>query len=311
MKKLFLLFALIGITYANAQDFCHPHKAVSPIALTNVGNKTISGDSINVNGGSDICLSLTNCHDIHITNCWFGNSTHVGVFLYKCANIRIDSCYVTKLAAGVYAVDSYAISVTDCEGKNMIGPFPRGEFVQFNNVSGPRCRINNNRFESIFGESYPEDAINVYKCHGTPNDPIQVIGNKIRGGGPSKSGGGIMLGDNGGSYITAQNNILVNPGQYGMAIAGGDHIRMVNNTIYSKQREFTNVGFYIWAQAQAACSLDEISGNRVNWTKKDGRKNHKWNGGNCGDVKGWESNVIDTTVDESILPEQLLSPCHQ
>jgi hypothetical protein len=235
----------------------------------------------------------------------------VGIFLYQCANIRIDNCFVTKLAGGVYAVDSYAISVTNCEGKNMMGPFPRGQFVQFNNVNGPRCRISDNRFENIFGQSDPQDAINIYKCHGSPNDPILISGNKIRGGGPSKSGGGIMLGDNGGSYIVAQNNILVNVGQYGMAIAGGDHISILNNVIYSKQREFTNVGLYIWAQAQANCAFDEIRGNRVNWTDKNGNKKHKWNGANCGDVRGWETNISDETVDEGILPQQLLSPCRQ
>jgi hypothetical protein len=235
----------------------------------------------------------------------------VGVFLYDCANIQIDNIYVTNVSCGVYAVDSRSISVTDSEGRNMMGPFPRGQFVQFNNVSGTGCRISDNRFENIFGKSDPEDAINLYKCHGDPDDPILVSGNKIRGGGPSKSGGGIMLGDNGGSYIVAKNNILVDVGQYGMAIAGGDHMVITNNTIYARQREFTNVGLYIWAQAQAGCSLDEISGNRINWTKKDGTKNHKWDGKNCGDIKGWDTNILDPTLDDSVLPQQLLSPCNQ
>src|SRR5579863_2185868 len=124
MKKLFFLLACVSISYANAQNFCQPHKSVSPIRLTNAHNITISGDSINVNGGDQVCVDLRNCHDIHITNCWFGNSTHVGVYLYQCANIRIDNIYVTNLASGVYAVDSYAVSVTNSEGKNMVGPFP-------------------------------------------------------------------------------------------------------------------------------------------------------------------------------------------
>lgn len=55
------------------------------------------------------------------------------------------------------------------------------------------------------------DAINLYKSNGIAGDPIQVIGNRIRGGGPSTSGGGIMTGDQGGSYILVS-IILVNPG---------------------------------------------------------------------------------------------------
>jgi len=192
-----------------------------------------------------------------------------------------------------------------------MGPVPRGQFVQFNDVSGSRCRTSNNRFENILGQSNTEDAINIYKSNGVPGDPIMIENNRIRGGGPSKSGSGIMLGDNGGSYITAKDNIIVNPGQVGMAIAGGDHIRIIHNTIYSKRQEFTNVGVYIWAQAQAGCSLNEISGNRVNWTKKDGSRNHKWNGANCGEVTGWETNITDTSLDETILPKDILSPCHR
>jgi hypothetical protein len=305
MKKLIIFLSLFITITANAQKFNEHLKSVAPISLTGAHNITINGDSIN--GGDEICLSLKDCHDIHITNCFFGNSTKVGVYLYKCSNIKIDSIFVTNVSTGVYAVDSYSISVTHCEGKNMQGPFPRGMFVQFNNVSGPGCRVNYNKFENVLGESNPEDAISMFKSSGTPTDPIQIIGNQIRGGGPSKSGGGIMLGDNGGSYQIAKDNALVNPGQYGIAISGGDHISVINNKIYAKQQPFTNVGLYIWAQANAACSFNVIRDNQVNWNRKDGTKNHAWNQGNCGKVEGWETNKMGADLDESILPPKLLS----
>jgi hypothetical protein len=307
MKRLpIILIILLITTAANAQNFGQRHKSVAPISITNASNMTIKGDSIK--GGAVACISLRNCHDIRITHCYLGNSTDVGIQLEGCANITIDSCYITNVATGVAVLDSYAISITRCEGKNMKGPVPRGSFVQFDKVSGPRCRINYNKFENIAGESDPEDAISIYKSHGSPKDPIQIYGNKIRGGGPSESGGGIMLGDYGGSFIIARDNILVNPGQYGIAISGGDHISIINNKIYAKQQPFTNVGLYVWAQGNAACSMNVVSGNQVNWKKKDGSDNHSWNSGNCGPVEGWETNIQGAKISESILPKQLLSP---
>lgn len=308
MLKLFILMILLTFPGAGAQRFCQRHKYVAPVNLTGAHNITISGDSIN--GGTVPCITLKNCHDIHITHCYIGNSTRVGILLEGCANILIDSSFVTNVSTGIYAVDSYAVSVTHCEGKNMKGPFPRGAFVQFDNVSGSRCRVSYNKFENILGQSYAEDAISMYKSKGTARDPIQIFGNQIRGGGPSKTGGGIMLGDNGGAYQIARNNILVNPGQYGMAISGGDHISIINNKIYSKKQSFTNVGLYIWAQANAACSMDEISGNEVNWTKSSGDVNDAWNQGNCGAVTGWNTNITRAKIGESILPARLLSACN-
>jgi parallel beta helix pectate lyase-like protein len=309
MRKQFILslflLVLAGIGAA-AQNSYKRHKYSEPIIIKNAHDLVIRGDSIN--GDDEPCLQIINCNNIHITHCYLGNSSKVGLYIYQSANIKVDSCFVTNVSTGVYAVESYAISVMHCEGKNMVGPFPRGAFVQFNNVSGPRCRVCYNKFENILGESHPEDAINMFKSHGTAKDPILIRGNWIRGGGPSKTGGGIMLGDNGGSYQVAEDNVLVNPGQYGMAISGGDHLTIVNNKIYSKGRFFTNVGLYIWAQADADCSMDEIRDNQVNWTDSHGEKNDVWDKGNCGDVKGWKSNAIDAKIDESLLPEQILSP---
>jgi len=309
MSKLTLVLFLLTATIANAQSYCQRHKSVEPIELTNVGHITIKGDS--VNGDEVPCITLTNCHDIRITHCFIGNSTRVGIYLKDCANITIDSVFVTNVSTGVYAVDCYAISVMHCEGKNMKGPFPRGAFVQFNNVSGPRCRVCYNKFENILGQCHAEDAINMYKSNGYPNDPIQIIGNQIRGGGPSKTGGGIMLGDNGGSWQIARDNILVNPGQYGMAISGGHHLSIIDNKIYSSAFIFSNVGLYIWVQAHSTCSMNEIRGNYINWRNSEGEKNDTYNKGDCEPVAGWENNFIEANIDENMLPKQLLSPCNR
>jgi hypothetical protein len=252
-------------------------------------------------------ISLTNCYNITIKHCNIGPSTTVGIPLYQCTNISIDSCNISNVSTGVYAVLSQTVSVTNCQAKNMMGPYPRGEFVQFNQVSGGGNHIMNNKFENILGQSYTQDAINIYQSNGLASDPIMISGNWIRGGGPSNTGSGIMLGDGGGSNIVAQNNILVDPGQCGMAIAGGTNVSIINNSIYAQQQSFTNVGIYYWNQSGLPSSAITISGNKINFTNSNGVLNNTWLPSGSLVPTGWNTNVYSTTLSESLLPAALTS----
>ena len=59
------------------------------------------------------------------------------------------------------------------------------------------------------------------------------------------SGGGIMLGDDGGAYEVAERNVLVDPGQYGIGVASGNNMTVRDNRIYGRKQDFTNVGIYV------------------------------------------------------------------
>jgi hypothetical protein len=96
----------------------------------------------------------------------------------------------------------------------------RGQFVQFDHGSGAGNEIAWNRGVDEEGASNAEDIVNMFMSNGTVDRPINIHNNCFSGGGPSQSGGGILLGDGGGSYQIAQDNVLINPGQYGVAIAG-------------------------------------------------------------------------------------------
>jgi hypothetical protein len=280
----------------------------SVINQSNVSGTTISGQKIT--GGSKPCITLTNCHDIHITQCYLQNSTTVGIYLVNCYNITIDYNFITNVSSGVYAEGSGStaggIVVNYNQFRNMVGPSPRGQFVQFNTVSGPGSSISYNKGENIMGSSNPEDAINLFMSKGTAASPIQVVGNWIRGGGPSTSGGGIMTGDNGGSYEYVANNILVNPGQYGLSIAGGDHISLVNNQVYATKQSFTNVGLYVWGQSGYAVSSATVSGNSINFTNSAGQVNGSWLAPGETSPTGWSSNNWSANLTSSIIPTTML-----
>ena len=314
MKKELILNVLFLIlfqcfSFGQGSAYCGPYKESSPIVWNNVHNKTIS--KLKIIHPTGHCIKLTNCSNITIQNCKLGPSKNEGVYLYKCTNITVTNCSMDSVDSGVVADGCTGIKVTYNDVKNVLGPLPRGQMVQFGNVYGTGNCINYNVGENITGQSNPEDEISLYMSNGTEEDPIQVIGNWIRGGGPSNSGGGIMTGDKGGSYIIVQDNILVNPGQYGITISSGNHITIKNNKIYSMKRPFSNVGLSAWNQYPTNCFSNSIMNNEINYTNKKGELNCMWNAGNCGDITGWKTNQYNANLKSTILPTKIIGRCQQ
>jgi parallel beta-helix repeat protein len=277
------------------------------INLNGAHDITISGKSII--GGSKPAITLNNCYNITITKNQLSNSTDVGIYLHNCKNIKIEYNYILYVSGGVYAENSPdgGIVVNNNEFKNMQGPSPRGQFVQFNAVGGPNNAISNNVGQNVFGHSNPEDAINLFMCNGTAASPIEVTGNWIRGGGPSIDGGGIMLGDYGGSYEVASNNILVDPGQYGIAIAGGDHLSVNNNSIYARAQSFTNVGIYVWGQQGYKVTNSTVSYNQVKYLNSTDQESGSWLASGTTTPTLWSTNNFNANLSSSILPAYILS----
>ncbi len=303
------LYSYSGIAQIPGSRYCGPYTSSEAVIMDGRSNITISG--LEINTTRDNAIQLSNCNNVRIENCKITAAVLSGIELKNCRNVSITNCKITNVATGVVAYSSQEVSVTYIEVKNVQGPFPRGQMVQFHQVSGGGNRINYNVSENFLGQSYAEDAINLYKSRGTPSDPIQVIGNWIRGGGPSKSGGGIMTGDLGGGNVIVKDNILVDPGQYGVAIAGGTNITLENNTVYARQQSFTNVGLYVWNINAPNCGDHTVKNNRINWKNNGGQGNHMWNGNNCGSITGWNTNILGANIDASILPEQILDLCNE
>jgi hypothetical protein len=270
-------------------------------------NVTISG--LLINGGSVPCIKLINCSNVYITQCNLGNSTDVGIELDNCTNVTIEKNNIYNVAAGIVAINcpNGGINVFTNQMKNMQGQIHNGAFVQFTGVNGGNNNIASNKFENIMGQSNPGDAIDILGSYGSSSSPISINGNWILGGGPSASGGGIKLGDNGGSYQVASNNIMVNPGQFGMCILGGDHISLTNNSLYAKAQSFTNVGVYVWSQGGSYVTNSTVSGNKVNFTNAKYVQNDKWLASGDRAPSGWYSNAWGANISSSLLPSSIVS----
>ena len=252
-------------------------------------------------------LKITGATNIIVRNCFFNKGAAEAISIEGSSNVTIENCLFNGVTTGVYALSSKTIKVRNNQFVNVRqrSTGGRGQFVQFNGVTGDGNVIDNNRGENFAGQSNPEDLISLYKSSGTAASPISIRNNVFRGGGPSASGGGIMTGDNGGSYQVVENNTLLDPGQYGIAAAGGSNITLINNKIYARQQSFTNNPLYVWAQAGAACSNINVKGNRVNWTTKTGTKNNGWNAGNCSATSFQYPTTI--SLAEMGVPTQLIT----
>lgn len=327
MKKIItLLLFVMSYDFAFSQT-CVPGVVHSqPIYRSSQSNFTISGRRIMNADGAPIPglginffdgIYLSNCHNVRIENCILGPSVRAGIWLQGCTNITIVNCAFLNNSSGVVSMGGSGIKVTGNQFLNAQGPKPRGQAVQFVEVTGANNEISNNVSEQVLGNSVPEDHINVYKSSGTASSYLLVKGNKLRGGGPSGSGGGIVLGDYGGNYQRAEDNILVDPGQYGIAIAAGHNIQLLNNKVYGRMQHFTNTGIYAYnvsAKEGTTCGSHTVAGNQINFTDSLGATTNgvfpglPYENNMCGPIAGVETNQFNVPFGPELLPARLLCP---
>lgn len=274
----------------------------SNVIVENKRFRNISGIAIKLYSGAN---------NITIRNCFFDGASGELVELENASNITIENCLFARGLAGVYAVGSKNVKIINCQFVNMKirynnGNFAgRGVFVQMNSCDGGE--VTNCRGENFDGESDPEDMIS---CYGGSSN-IRISGNILRGGkigGPSTSGGGIIVGDFGGTNCIIENNTLLNPGQYGLAIAGGRFNKILNNKVFSERTEVSNNPLYVANYSGSiGCSDITVTGNRVNWTDKTGSINNGWNSGQCGNTPYNPSNNGTITLGEMNVPTHLIT----
>jgi len=186
--------------------------------------------------------------------------------------ININSSHFENVASAIRFIDNSSgnLFVTYNTALN-----PGRNFFQCNNCNGGNIRINNNSMEhnQQVASQKLEDFINIFKSKGTSSDWIKVNNNRARtdgtGSGVSNSGCFIVLGDYGGLYQEAKNNIGVNPGNCGIGLAGGSNFKVEYNKMYSHQIiGVSNTGFYAAAYpSSVSCNhgLDTFSNNQSSY----------------------------------------------
>ncbi|WP_155644362.1 right-handed parallel beta-helix repeat-containing protein [Burkholderia territorii] len=283
------------------------------ISISNIKDQSISGFQISNPNGP--CISIAKSININISGNIIGpcasSAAGVGIAASQSSSLKIINNIFKDVSSAVYATSSTNgnLLIEGNVASKVRGPMPRGQFAQLNNYSGKNIVIRCNVSDQAIGGygAGPEDHINIFQSSGTADSPILILNNKIRGGG-SLSGGGILAGDGaGGGYTSITENILVEPGQYGVAIASGSNMKINNNLIYGAKHSWANVGIYAWSQGSPTpvCSGISVSGNRVNYINSNGATSSWWNGGNCGSIAMTPANVWgDTALSGSVWDTQ-------
>lgn len=184
-------------------------------------------------------------------------------------DLLVRDSYFENVASSILFTDSEGpLQVLDNEALN-----PGKNFFQCDDCEGEGIRINGNSLEhtSQYGDDPLEDFISIYESSGEDDDYIQVNHNRARtdatGGGVSDTGSFIILGDDGGEYQEAEDNIGVNPGNAGIGAAGGEYISVNDNKMFSEPIEdISNVAFYSYRVLGSDPSSNHaFSGNVAHW----------------------------------------------
>lgn len=262
-----------------------PRQSSGPIR---VSDDDVVIENLHITNPHGDCVHIGGSANVTIRNSTIGPCGGNGIYITDSADVTVVGNYITESARGVLAHRSETIKVNE----NAFA-FTGRNFVQFDKVNGPGSSISGNRGANELGGSNAEDLISLYQSNGTSGSPIRIANNHLKDGGPSSSGSGIMLGDGGGSHQVAEGNVLVDPGQVGIGVAGGDDMRIVGNRIYSSAHHWSNVAMYA-AGFSASCGDVEIVGNHVDWTAAGGYQNGFWDNGSCDlDMYG---NVFDADL---------------
>lgn len=266
------------------------------VIIQGITIKNYNQNGIHFRSGEDITINRVRVYDTAS-----GSGEKDGAFRFeRVTGLQVLNNHLERVSSGI--LPSYSIGPLVISGNS--GVNIGRNFIQLDKVTGSGIEIKNNvmqRQGDFLREGADDvvDWISIFRSEGTPDSPIHISRNRAKGHGFDTTGSFIMLGDDGGKYQVAEENIGVNPGQVGIGIAGGENITVKNNILFSDENDFSNVAFYSADYSEPnPCSSHVISSNRSYW-RSNNRQNNIWTDKKCNPVI--ENNLFpDLSVDEYV-----------
>jgi len=208
----------------------------SPIVLNGVNNQTIENLSFEgVRRADGQPIHLINCDNIIIQNIDTRDCTMGLVYAEFSSNITVQDCRVENVGREF----DFPGWIDSGQGDDLYQNENDLNFLQFNNVEGFTIR----RCKGRYGNT--EDVFSVFNSSNGTIDDVHwegaIIGNEPTSDGASAvrwrshSGTGALIGDGGDAVnVTASNSTFLNPGQVGIAIAGGVNMEWNNSVAISE-----------------------------------------------------------------------------
>lgn len=264
-------------------------------------------------------IQISDSENVGVQNCAFvdlfesgsgGVVPQIGVEVHQTTGMEVEGCLFEFVSTGLHAVSSRKVVFRRNMVFNILGPYPRGQAVQFSQVTGGDNRIAENYVRNEAGISAPQDCINLFESSGAPESPIRVENNLLLGDpknenqGQGSSGSGIMAGDGGGAFQLVRKNRMDSPGQVGIGVAGGDQIVVVDNLVRGEAVGVSNVGISVWSQYPRKAGKVLVSSNTIGWKNKNFRSNNFWQG-KAKFGSPWEFSEVRWVDNQLTGPEEL------
>lgn len=266
------------------------------------GSRPAQSQPIHLQGETGLVIeNLSFGGDPYIYRSGRGHNTHVCILLTDCQNITVRNCDFADVSEPVAVIGGSDILVEYNRTDGIIGPGSRvdeqtGNFLQ--TVQSPsRVHVRHNKIivstdtDPWSGqyERLTEDVISLFSA----SDCV-VEFNQIDATGYIRDyGTGIIAGDARGDRHTIRGNTLLNPGQVGLATAGGFGHRFYDNILYKGGAENPgsgNTAAYFWGYQGNPIGDGVYRGNRANWIDGGGF----WNpGGAVEEGNDWSDASID------------------
>lgn len=237
-----------------------------------------------------------------------------GIYLYAYQGNRTASQTVKILRNVCKNVDGrYSLGV-DKWMKGEPDPDNLRQFFQINGVKNlVGAEVAWNQIINEPGKSRVEENINIHGTTGTAKSPFRIHNNYIQGAYPANSvdaktytGGGIMLSDNGSSYLRAYNNQIVNTGHVGITTTSGHDNHYYNNRVVcnalnpdGSKMPRSNVGAVIWNfNSESTFRNNKGYNNLVGWVNSDGQRNDWWvpDAASWTGNKNWPGKITKATI---------------
>jgi hypothetical protein len=237
----FNVFALDNPIVINAADSGKIFDGNSPAYV----GKTVSNTS-----GAGVCIEVIGATDVVIKNFYILDCKSRAIKIAgNSSNIKIYNNDIEK-TGGIVVYGGEGFFIEDNRIKKIIGTvwpttLTSGIQLVLTHSTNIGSVISGNRIYNNIGDNAKTDGINVYNSNFSELRPLIISDNELYGYGTNTSGGGIVVGDYGGSYIKVIRNYLDHAGSVNIRIAGGHHITIDSNLIIHEKA--TEGGRGIWA----------------------------------------------------------------
>jgi hypothetical protein len=172
------------------------------VVIRNLVVRHSVGPGIRVAGSANVLIEnvrvINAAAPLRGPNTGYQAENRVNILGYKASNLQVTKAYLEKGASGIYLLESDRAVLTQIQGFDFRGPFPRGQLVQFDKCINPV--LDTFSVVNPGSTAWTEDAVNSY---GSVNP---VIRNGYIEGVNSPSGVGVLIeNDVGGSGGLVEN----------------------------------------------------------------------------------------------------------